>query len=262
MINYKRLYERVGSVIGWDFSKITKRMKVVGKKWEFFQTVKNHVNKETILLDIGTGGGELLLKIAPYVKKAYGIDNSKGMLATAKKNLAKSKIRNVKFKLADAKKIPYPDEYFDIVICRHAPFFAKELFRVLKPEGFFITQQVGEKDKQNIKNVFGRGQSFGEKSGTKVNKYIRELKNLGFKILKKDAYNATEYYANMEDLIFLLKNTPIIPDFDIEKDRKFLKEIERKYKTKTGIKTNSFRFLIICKKPAQQLSSPSARRVR
>ena len=84
---------------------------------------------------------------------------------------------------------------------------------------------------------------------SQVAKYIQELKKSKFKILKKKTYNATEYYASMKDLIFLLKNTPIIPDFDIERDEKFLKEIEKKYKTKKGIKTNSFRFLIICKKP-------------
>ena len=251
MIYYKQLYKRVGSVIGWDFSKIIRRMKVVGKKWSFLEIIKKYISKETILLDIGTGGGEKLLQIAKFVKRAYGIDNTRGMIATAKKNLTKSKISNIEFKLADAKKLPFPNEYFDVVISRHAPFYAKEVYRVLKPNGLFITQQVGEKDAENIKRIFGRGQSFGKKSGTLMNKYIQELKNSGFKILRKDTYNATVYYANMADLIFILKNTPTIPDFNIKKDQKFLEEIEQKYKTKDGIKTNSFRFLIICKKPAQ-----------
>ena len=69
-----------------------------------------------------------------------------------------------------------------------------------------------------------------------MNKYIQELKKSKFKILKKKTYNATEYYASMKDLIFLLKNTPIIPDFDIERDEKFLKEIEKKYKQKKELK--------------------------
>lgn len=255
MIDYKKLYERVGSKIGWDFSKITKGMKVVGKKWSYLEIVKNYVNNKTILLDIGTGGGELLLKIARYVKKAYGIDYSRSMIKTARKNLLKSKIQNVEFKLADAKQLPFPDNYFDVVICRHSDFSPKEVFRVLKPDGIFITQQVGENDKENIKKIFGRGQAFGEKVNSLMNRYLKELERNGFKILRKDIYNATEYYANIEDLIFLLKNTPIIPDFDIEKDQKFLEEIEKKYKTASGIKTNSYRFLIICKKPVSVFSN-------
>lgn len=245
MASYEELYERVGSVIGWDFSKISKRTKTVGKKWVFLEIIKRFVNEETILLDVGTGGGEKLLRIAKFVKKAYGIDNSKHMITTANRNLAKLKMSNVEFKLADAKKLPFKKECFNIVMCRHAPFYAEEVFRVLKPGGVFFTQQVGEKDKQNIKKIFGRGQSFGEKPRSFMNKCIQELKNVGFKILRKNTYDATEYYADMADLIFLLRNTPIIPDFDIKKDQKFLEEIERKYKTKDGIKTNSFRFLLI-----------------
>jgi SAM-dependent methyltransferase len=221
MSNYKELYEKVGSVIGWDFSKISKRTERIGEK---------------------------LLQIARFTKRAYGIDNSKSMIATAKKNLVKSKLSNVEFKIANAKKLPFPKEYFDVVICRHAPFYVKELFRVLKTEGIFITQQVGERDKQNFKNIFGRGQNFKEESGTKIKKYVKELKRHGFKILKRDFYNSIEYYANMTDLMFLFKNTPIIPKFDIKKDQKFLEKIEQRYKTKNGIKTNSFRFLLICKK--------------
>ncbi len=119
---------------------------------------------------------------------------------------------------------------------------------MLKPNGIFITQQVGEKDKENIKKIFGRGQSFGKKAGTLMKKYIDELKKAGFIIAIADDYNATEYYHDMKDLIFLLAHAPIIPNFNIKKDQKFLEKIENKYKTKKGIKTNSYRFLIIARK--------------
>ncbi|MBT6774826.1 class I SAM-dependent methyltransferase [Candidatus Woesearchaeota archaeon] len=246
----KQLYEKVGSNIGWDFNEIFKRVKTIDKKWNFLEIVKNHLKKKTILLDIGTGGGEKLLQIAKFVEKAYGIDISKGMITTAKKNLVKSNLSNVEFKLADANKLPFPKNYFDIITCKHAPFSTKELFRVLKPNGIFITQQVGERDKQNIKDIFERGQCFEEKDNTSMNKYIQKLKQFKFKIIKKEIYNATQYFHNMKDIIFLLKNTPIIPHFDIEKDKKFLEEFEKKYKTKKGIKTNSNRYLIISKKSA------------
>ncbi len=248
MDDYKQLYEKVGSLIGWDFSEIPKRVKSVGEKWQYADLVKGYLNKNTVLLDIGTGGGEVLLRISKNVKKSYGIDNSKSMITTAKKNLKKCKTKNVKFELADAEDLPFPEEMFDVVLCKHAPFYPEEVYKVLKEGGIFITQQVGEKDKQNIKEIFGRGQSFNENAGDAMKKYVAELKEEGFTILKMGAYNATEYYENMQDVVFLLKNTPIIPDFDIEKDYKFLAEIEDKYKRKKGIKTNSCRYVIVCKK--------------
>lgn len=245
---YKELYDHVGSVIGWDFSQISSRMKSYGKKWDFTKILRDYLDKKTVLLDLGTGGGEMLLSMAPFVKNAYGIDHSESMIKTAKDNLRKSHSKNVEFRFADTKKIPFPDESFDVVSCRHAPFYVKEILRVMKPGGIFITQQVGEKDKQNIKKIFGRGQSFREKAGTLMNRYVGELRDSGFNIIRKETYNATEYYANMEDMIFLLRNTPIIPSFDIQRDEDSLKRLEKKYGSKKGIKTNSYRFVIIAEK--------------
>lgn len=75
-----------------------------------------------------------------------------------------------------------------------------------------------------------------------------ELAAARFKILRDNTYDSIEYYADMKDLIFVLRNTPIIPGFDIDKDHRFLEEIDDKYKTQFGIKTNSARYLIIAKK--------------
>ena len=248
---YKEMYEQVGSVVGWDFGKIDKRKKVIGKRWVFLEVVKGYVTDKTFLLDIGTGGGEKLLEVAKIAGKAYGIDHQQSMIDAANKNLAEMKMRNVEFKLADAKNLPFPQGYFDVVMCRHAPFYAQQVYRVMKSKGIFLTQQVySEKDAINIKRVFGRGQGFGrEREANPIRRYIRELKAAGFEILRRDTYNATEYYADMADLIFLLRNTPMIPDFDIDKDRKCLEKIESKYTRDDGIKTNSARYLIVCKKP-------------
>jgi SAM-dependent methyltransferase len=248
-VSYRELYEKADSVVGWDFSKIDERAKVYGAKWDFLEVVKEYLTNESVLLDIGTGGGKKLLKLAKFTKEAYGIDNSRSMIETAKRNLEESKVTNTEFRLARAEKLPFSDGFFDIIMCRQAPFYASEVFRALKARGVFLTQQVAENDKQNIKDIFGRGQGFGEQPGAFMKQCIQELKSAGFKILRKDTYNATEYYADMADFMFLLRNTPMIPDFDVEKDERYLTEFEKRYKTKDGVKTNSARFLIICQKP-------------
>ena len=46
--------------------------------------------KKKVLLEIGTGGGEILLKLVPFAKEAFGIDYSKSMIKTANENLSKS----------------------------------------------------------------------------------------------------------------------------------------------------------------------------
>jgi ubiquinone/menaquinone biosynthesis C-methylase UbiE len=170
------------------------------------------------------------------------------MVLKASENIKNSGRINVKVLIAESDKLPFENESFNIVMARHAPFSTKEIYRVLKKTGIFITQQVGEKDKSNIKKVFGRGRAFEKKASELFEKCCQDLKESGFKIITADQYDTIEYYANMNDIIFLLEHTPIVPEFDKQKDKKYLHELEKKYKKTKGIMTNSARFLIVAKK--------------
>ena len=46
------------------------------------------------------------------------------------------------------------DNEFDIVINRHESYNEKELFRILKPNGLFITQQVGAYNNKDLATFF------------------------------------------------------------------------------------------------------------
>jgi len=247
MVSHRKLYRKVGSRMGWDFRALSKRTKVVGKKWKFPELVEKRARGKTIL-DVGTGGGELLLRIAKHAKTACGIDVTKEMIRTARRNLRRSGLRNVEFTVADSRKLPYPDGCFDVVMCRHAPFYAREVARVLRPGGTFMTQQVTEDDKLNVKKVFGRSGHGTTKPGTLLKKCLADIRRSGLKIVRKDRYDATEYYS-MDDMIFLLKNTPIVCGLDVKRDAKKLEELDRRFTTRYGIRTNATRFLLICRKP-------------
>lgn len=244
----KKFYNKVGKDIGWDFSVLASRTVVEGKTWDFLRVVNGYLHKDTVLLDIGTGGGEKILQLAECCKRIVGIDNSSEMINKAKENLAESNKSNVEFMVAESDCLPFEDHSFDIVTSRHAPFDSKEIGRVLKENGLFITQQVGEDDKRNIKEVFGRGQGSGRKSGDLMRRYAQELGDAGFEIVRKDRYDASEYYKDIRDILFLLEHTPTIPGFDSNKDGHALERLEREFKTDKGIKTNSERFLLIARK--------------
>ena len=168
---------------------------------------------------------------------------------TANKNLYQSNSTNVKFFVMDGTNIKFPDNMFNIISCRHSDFISTETFRLLTKGGFLLSQQVGETDKINIKKNFGRGQSFGIKDGTKMKNYITRLKTAGFSHIETREYDATEYYERPEDLIFLLKHTPIIPDFGQKNgDFEILHQFIKQNTSNQGIKTNSKRYLLIAKK--------------
>lgn len=246
-MNGERFYEAVGKANGWDFSRL--RSRTEGELWNFYQLVAENTQSSDTLLDIGTGGGEKVLEIAASFFTVTGIDRSKAMIETAKANLAKTDFSHVCFLEASSETLPFRESSFDRLSSRHAPFNAKEIWRVLKKGGTFYTQQVSEADKANLKDAFGRGQSFGERDGELRDAYERDLAAAGFSEMEIREYDAVEYLERREDLLFLLLHTPIIPSFgEQEGDFDRLQEFIEQNQTGKGIRTNSKRFLIIAKK--------------
>ena len=59
--------------------------------------------------------------------------------------------------LHDGENLPLPDESFDLVINRHESFDPFEVYRILKPGGLFITQQVGGRDNIALNHFLAPG---------------------------------------------------------------------------------------------------------
>ncbi|MFA9458130.1 class I SAM-dependent methyltransferase [Halalkalibacter sp. AB-rgal2] len=242
-----QFYDKVGEVNGWDFSHL--QVETEGVKWDFYEEVMKRSKRSDVLLDIGTGGGENVLRIASSLMFLVGIDFSMGMMETARSNLRKSKALNVRFPQMSSDDLHFPIDFFDVISACHAPFAPTEVFKVLKNGGTFLTQQVSEADKLNVKTAFGRGQSFGEVDGTLKERYVTDLYDAGFSEVQSFEYDAIDYYQRPEDLLFLLQHTPIIPDFGKrERDLDSLNDFIQNNRTKKGIRTNSKRFLLIAKK--------------
>jgi ubiquinone/menaquinone biosynthesis C-methylase UbiE len=95
------------------------------------------------LLDLGCGTGRFSLPLAGRLRlDVTGLDSSEDMLAKAKE---KDSISIVKWVLADASALPYPNSLFDIVFMSHllhhvdSPLkVLKECGRVLVPSGVVI----------------------------------------------------------------------------------------------------------------------------
>lgn len=246
-IDYKTFYAKVGRTNGWDFSRLN--VTVEGARWNFWSEVASRCKAGSILLDIGTGGGEALLHMTDAALFVIGIDHSEAMIRTANRNRERSGRSNVRFLPMEASKLGFPERFFQVISCRHSEFSGAEVARVLADDGVFLTQQVGESDKSNLAQAFGRGQSGDTKRGTLMNRYAAELKEAGFRQIECRQYDAAEYYATAEDLIFLLKHTPIIPGFgQSESDFQMLRRFVAEHLTTKGIRTNADRFMIIASK--------------
>ncbi|WP_020620899.1 class I SAM-dependent methyltransferase [Paenibacillus daejeonensis] len=245
--DYQTFYDAIGRTNGWDFSQI--KCVTEGEAWEMYREVAGQCTPASLLLDIGTGGGEAVLSIADSVRLLVGVDRSAAMIETAQRNAVRAGHAHARFLHMEADHLAFPDAFFDVVSSRHSEWHAGEIARVLASGGTFITQQVSEGDKSNLKEAFGRGQAWGVPPGELQARYVAELRAAGFRDIRTFEFSITEYYETAEDLIFLLKHTPIIPNFGREPDdSRVLHQFIETYRTDRGIRTNADRFGIIARR--------------
>jgi ubiquinone/menaquinone biosynthesis C-methylase UbiE len=100
--------------------------------------------RKSLELGCGTGFFTLNLKLAGVIDEGHVTDLSPGMVEVARRN-ARGLGFEIEGRVADAERLPYDDDEFDIVIghavLHHIPDLAqsfREILRVLKPGGRFV----------------------------------------------------------------------------------------------------------------------------
>lgn len=248
-----KYYETIGN---WDFDQIKYKTEKQ-TNWDFYEKIKEYTNKDSICLDLGTGGGEKVLKYYPEVVKIYATDFSEEMIKTANENLKLYPTRYVEFMQMDNLNMTFPDKMFDLISARHTVIDAKQIYKALKNDGVLVIEGVDKKDCWELKELFGRGQCFHDKIAISEKDY-NDLKEAGFSKIELVEILEDEYYETEEDLLALLLKTPILDDFSEEDNTNFThrKEIEadlfkkyvNEYKTEKGILLKRVLYGIVARK--------------
>ncbi len=133
----------------YSFFNISHLFIVQRREFELIKILKKHnfiKLSDKKILDVGCGSGGLLREFIKYGAKPenlFGID-----LLPDRIEMAKALSPNIEFRCGDASKLPFEDETFDIVM-QFTVFtsildknmkkeIAKEMLRVLKPDGIII----------------------------------------------------------------------------------------------------------------------------
>jgi ubiquinone/menaquinone biosynthesis C-methylase UbiE len=105
-----------------------------------------------LALDVGTGPGQIPIKLALKLPQLeiVGIDLSEAMLAKARQNAAAAGVENqVRFEMCDARRLPFPDHHFDLIMCNSLLHHAadplatlNELARVTRPQGALLLRDL------------------------------------------------------------------------------------------------------------------------
>jgi len=219
---------------------------------ELFDRMVIEAVKGKEALDVGCGSGEFTLAVAASAEKVVGLDFSERAIAKAVENRSSKAVRNVEFRLAEAHELPFPSGSFDVVISRRGPATdssktIREVYRVLRKGGQLMEITIGEKDKLNWKEIFGKGQNYPFKEKVAAEKQ-RLLARVGFTKINTQEFEATEYFGSIKDVVMRLETAPILSDFDKETYKPQVKQIEKTFTTAKGIRTNRHRVIVIATK--------------
>lgn len=100
---------------------------------------------DDVVLDVATGAGHVALALARLVSSVVAVDLAMGMVDKARERGAEAGVSNLECRVADAERLPFEDESFDLVTCRIAAHHfvdidaaIAEVARVLRPGGRYV----------------------------------------------------------------------------------------------------------------------------
>lgn len=138
---------------GWDFSHIRGRYEE-GRDlpWSYDALVRQYRADGMQLLDQDTGGGEYLLSLGHPPANTAATEGWPPNAELCRQRLLPLGIR---FAVCDdPAALPFEDGAFDLILNRHGAYDPRELFRLLRPGGVFLTQQVGaDNDRDLVRRV-------------------------------------------------------------------------------------------------------------
>jgi len=240
--------EKKAHIHGWDFSHIYGRYsEEENLPWDFRTVINKYLKNNMKLLDMETGGGEFLLSLNHPKHNTSAIEGYQPNVELCKKVLLPL---GIDFKEADGdEKLPFENEYFDIIINRHGAYNVTELKRVLKKDGIFITQQVGaENDRELVEILLPKYKDLPYAEHY-LNIKQQEISEQGFEILESGETFQPIKFFDTGALVWFAKIIEWeFPNFSVESHLENLYKVQEIIEANGAVEGRIHRFYIVGKK--------------
>ena len=119
---------------------------------QFFDLLKKHnlLNRDSKIIDVASGTGRIALElVALGIKEVVAVDLTPAMLEESKKKLPETYRNNLKYVVADMKKLPFEAATFDgatigaffyLIPLKEYSSYVKDISRVVKKDGILVCE--------------------------------------------------------------------------------------------------------------------------
>ena len=239
--------EEIAHIHGWDFSHIDGRcVENTDFPWDYRQVIENYRKPEMKLLDIDTGGGEFLLSLHHPYSNTAATENYPPNVELCQKTLLPL---GINFRSADGRGVlPFDSDHFDLVIDRHGDYNPTEIYRVLKPGGVFVMQQVGAENERELVTLLCGEQPlpFPEQYGAVAEEAFQKA---GFTILRKEECFRSIRFYDVGALVWFARILPWeFPDFSVDTHLENLQNAQHILEETGHLEAKTHRFLLVAQK--------------
>ncbi len=245
-MDWKKIWlaEEQHAFSGWDFSHLDGRQESDALPWDYRQAALDGLEPQHRILDMDTGGGEMLLSLKHPYENTCATEGYAPNLALCRERLSPLGIDVRPWHAGE--NLPFEDCSFDRILNRHGSYRPSELYRVLKQGGRFVTQQVGGRNCFDLRKRLGFAVP---QSDHDLAHNIAEFENSGFRILRaEEKMNPCRFY-DAGAVVFQAKIIQWeFPGFSVEKNWAQLLEIQREIEKNGYVMATEHRFLIVAER--------------
>ena len=238
-------------VVGWNFDWFEGRATEARPSWGYSKMLVQRVAAVSSVLDVQTGGGEVLAEVLSRVahlpKNLAATESWSPNADIARRRLATFGVAVAE--VPDETDLPFPSGQFDLVVSRHPTVTTwQEVARVLKPRGSYLSQQVGAGSNRELTEFLMGPQPQSDRRSPQ--RAVREAEEHGMEVLDvRQETLRTVFYDVGAVVYFLRKVIWTVPGFSVDAYRDRLLHMHEKMEREGPFVSHSQRFLIEARKP-------------
>jgi len=244
---------------GWDFSFLQGRLIDTRLSWDYHQIVRSQFATARRMLDLDTGGGERLAAMAPLPRFTVATESFGPNVLIAARRLAPLNAHTVQ---VDAnvqnqygpshghpeRCLPFDDDSFDLIACRHGSFSATEIARLLRPGGHFVAQLVGEDNFVGLNEHLHGPRTIWRRA----DELPPSLEQAGLVVLDRREEKPSARFTDIGAIVYYLKAVPWqIADFSVTAYKDRLVRLHEFILNHGGFEVHAHRQLIVATKPGR-----------